>query len=160
MTGDELVSRKQFFFKNFKHGLRRNGKNIITFVILVSTFAAIIIAINGNAKVRNHQLQIQRLIQCQNAYNEANNARTRALSDAAEAETQAASAVDDAFRDLIEAKLDKVSEASLMPIRARLKEALDRQAAARKRTLAERVANPVPPPPNAFCGVQQTISLR
>jgi hypothetical protein len=99
-------------------------------------------------------------IACQERYNEANNARTRALTEVTAAEREAERRRSDALDAVfLDPSLLKPADQRTAADRERILRLFKEYLAAIRALLAERAdadraraANPVPPPPSAVCG--------
>lgn len=139
------------FWRSFMKGIKANWLMYLLFVVLVMALAAIFVAISGLARTNEQNVQLKRLVECQNSYNEINNERTRQLSEATTRERATQFAADIALFDVVEAANSGNSEKARKAMIV-LREKLDQQATARAALDRERQEHPVPPPPKALCG--------
>lgn len=105
--------------------------------------------------ILNHQLDT--FSRCQAAYNTANNARTRALTEVTakerEAERRRSDALDAAFSDpsLLKAERTAEDRARVVELFTEYLDAVRDLRGERAKADAARAANPVPPPPDTVC---------
>jgi hypothetical protein len=158
MTSDVpgmAVTPTQTFLGSFGKGLRKSWLYYSTFVILVMAVAGLIISINSTAESKAQQRRLSAIVECQNRYNEINNERTRRITDAASKERAAEFESDTALYNFVNALAKGASEQERVRVFAILTEKLAAQQQVQIEGDRERALHPVPPPPDAFCGIQK-----
>jgi hypothetical protein len=140
------------FWKAFLIGLKTSWVTYTTFVLLVVAVSALLVAITGITKANEAVVQLRRLVECQNRYNETNNERTRQLAAAAEFENAAETKADQKLLRVSTLIDQRATPTEMSKAISDLKVALRDQEDAREATSEERRKHPVPPPPQALCG--------
>lgn len=142
------------FIRSFLVGLRSNWPTYTMFVLMVMSLAAIVVAITGINAANESNVRLQRLVECQNRYNEINNERTRQLAESAVKENYAEVRADDALLATVTSIVSRSEDRQKQVEEAleTLKKRLDEQKTARAETNQDRLEHPVPPPPAALCG--------
>ena len=149
---DAQANTPRNFFRSFMKGIRRDWLIYVTFVVLVMSLAAILVAISGLARTSEQNQQLKKLADCQTTYNEINNERTRQLTESSKEERVAERAADDALFAVADDLAGGKSEAEVARDIALLQQRLKVQREARAKYDLDRAQHPVPPPPRALCG--------
>jgi hypothetical protein len=137
--------------------MRRNRTRILGVLLLVVALLSVGMSAVATAQTRSNEQARQRFVVCQARYNEINNVRTRALTEATERERAAGRRVTEAEAALwLSPKLIRQPGQPIDPaVLAAFKElqvALTNWRAVIVEVDRERQAHPVPPPPSALCG--------
>lgn len=137
--------------------VRGNRVRLFGVLLLVASLVSVGLSYRATAKAQHDERERQKFTACQANYNEVNNQRTRALTEAAAKERAADRRITEANAALwLNPKLIRAPGAPIDP--AVLAAFRELQAALTNwRTVEvdvdkERAAHPVPPPPSAVCG--------
>jgi hypothetical protein len=128
--------------------------------VLVTAIAGLIVSIQSISETRAQQSLLETAVECQNRYNEVNNERTRRITDVTTLERNAEAEADTALFNFTLALAQGKSEEERVKLFSIMTEKLSAQEKIRAQGTREREQNPVPPPPEAFCGGQTSPKPR